>query len=193
MGPTQLIWTGICVRVGGGSYTCIHHSLLRRPRHSSLTSLFLSHSPTSILNSIYTHPFLFFQKKSSLNPGKNQYQVCFKQLAIGIYGPAAPVTVASWDTPCSHTALVGNQPTLDDMTVNVTTLVTLTPFIILSIHLYLSLCFGHTAYLHLISFPTSYLTLTYILFSSPGAGIFRLCYPWTRAVFSYSLPPFHSA
>ena len=46
------------------------------------------------------------QKKSTINTGKNQYQVCFKQLAIGIYGPAAPVTVASWDTPCSHTALV---------------------------------------------------------------------------------------
>ena len=33
-------------------------------------------------------------------------QVCYKHLAIGIYGPAAPITVASWDTPCSHTALV---------------------------------------------------------------------------------------
>lgn len=35
-----------------------------------------------------------------------QYHVCYKQLAVGIYGPAAPVTVASWDTPCSRTALV---------------------------------------------------------------------------------------
>lgn len=33
-------------------------------------------------------------------------KVCFRDLAIGIYGPAAPVTVASWDTPCKHTALV---------------------------------------------------------------------------------------
>eukprot|EP01038_Epipyxis_sp_PR26KG_P009752 gene9752-13119_t len=32
--------------------------------------------------------------------------VCFKELIIGIYGPAAPITVASWDTPCSQTALV---------------------------------------------------------------------------------------
>ena len=32
--------------------------------------------------------------------------MCFKQLAIGIYGPAAPITVASWNTPCSRTALV---------------------------------------------------------------------------------------
>lgn len=27
-------------------------------------------------------------------------------MAIGIYGPASPITVASWDTPCSSTALV---------------------------------------------------------------------------------------
>jgi hypothetical protein len=27
-------------------------------------------------------------------------------ISAGIYGPAAPMTVASWDTPCSHTALV---------------------------------------------------------------------------------------
>eukprot|EP00981_Chlorochromonas_danica_P007801 scaffold1884_cov343-Ochromonas_danica.AAC.18 len=33
-------------------------------------------------------------------------RVCFKELAVGIYGPAAPITVASWDTPCSNTALV---------------------------------------------------------------------------------------
>ena len=33
-------------------------------------------------------------------------KVCFRDLAIGIFGPAAPMTVASWDTPCSRTALV---------------------------------------------------------------------------------------
>ena len=34
--------------------------------------------------------------------------VCFIDFAIGIYGPAAPITVASWDTPCHSpgTALV---------------------------------------------------------------------------------------
>ena len=39
------------------------------------------------------------------NVNKN---VCFRNLAIGIYGPAAPITVASWDTPCHSpgTALV---------------------------------------------------------------------------------------
>ena len=33
-------------------------------------------------------------------------RVCFRDVAVGIYGPAAPITVASWDTPCSRTALV---------------------------------------------------------------------------------------
>lgn len=32
--------------------------------------------------------------------------MCFKDLAIGIYGPAAPITLNSRDTPCSKTALV---------------------------------------------------------------------------------------
>ena len=35
-----------------------------------------------------------------------EYRVCYRDLAVGIYGPASPVTVASWKTPCSHTALV---------------------------------------------------------------------------------------
>ena len=34
------------------------------------------------------------------------HRVCYQKLAIGIYGPAAPMTVASWDTPCSRTALI---------------------------------------------------------------------------------------
>lgn len=34
------------------------------------------------------------------------YRVCFRELAVGIYGPASPITVASWETPCSNTALV---------------------------------------------------------------------------------------
>jgi hypothetical protein len=33
-------------------------------------------------------------------------RVCFRQAAVGIYGPAAPITVASWNTPCSNTALI---------------------------------------------------------------------------------------
>ena len=37
--------------------------------------------------------------------GENNY-VCFKSVAFGIYGPAAPTTIASWDTPCFRTALV---------------------------------------------------------------------------------------
>ena len=42
--------------------------------------------------------------------GKNEkgrdHRVCFRELAVGIYGPAAPITVASWDTKCVKTALV---------------------------------------------------------------------------------------
>ncbi len=45
------------------------------------------------------------QGKGSGKDGK-EYRVCFKDLAIGIYGPAAPITVASWNTPCHNTALV---------------------------------------------------------------------------------------
>jgi hypothetical protein len=43
------------------------------------------------------------QRFKETPPGK---RVCFRNLAIGIYGPAAPMTVASWDTPCKRTALV---------------------------------------------------------------------------------------
>jgi hypothetical protein len=32
--------------------------------------------------------------------------VCYRQLAVGIYGPAAPICVISWNTPCFATALV---------------------------------------------------------------------------------------
>jgi hypothetical protein len=32
--------------------------------------------------------------------------ICFRKLGMSIYGPASPITVASWDTPCSNTALV---------------------------------------------------------------------------------------
>lgn len=37
------------------------------------------------------------------SPGK---RTCFRDIAVGIYGPASPITVASWDTPCFKTALV---------------------------------------------------------------------------------------
>ena len=37
---------------------------------------------------------------------KSKSTVCFKSLATNIYGPAAPITVASWNTPCKRTALV---------------------------------------------------------------------------------------
>ena len=37
---------------------------------------------------------------------KKPYRLCFADLAIGIYGPASPITVASWNTPCRRTALI---------------------------------------------------------------------------------------
>ena len=33
-------------------------------------------------------------------------RVCYRNLALGIYGPASPITVASWRTPCKRTPLV---------------------------------------------------------------------------------------
>lgn len=33
-------------------------------------------------------------------------RVCFRDIAINIYGPAAPITVASWDTQCKRTAIL---------------------------------------------------------------------------------------
>ena len=37
---------------------------------------------------------------------KRKKNVCFRKLIIGIYGPASPLTVASWDTGCKSSALV---------------------------------------------------------------------------------------
>jgi hypothetical protein len=37
--------------------------------------------------------------------GQSNY-VCFRKLAVGIYGPAAPTTICSWDHPCKKTALL---------------------------------------------------------------------------------------
>ncbi len=48
-------------------------------------------------------------KNSNSNSNSNiapEYRVCYKDLAVGIYGPASPITVASWNTPCSNTAVV---------------------------------------------------------------------------------------
>lgn len=38
--------------------------------------------------------------------GKKTNYVCFRELAVGIYGPAAPTTLCNRDTPCKKTALV---------------------------------------------------------------------------------------
>jgi len=55
-----------------------------------------------------------FSSASGLRPARTSWDLkahsgrrtCFRELAVGIYGPASPITVASWDTPCRHTALV---------------------------------------------------------------------------------------
>ena len=68
--------------------------------HSSLCSFFVPPSLLRSTSSIFyflTHYYVVCYSK---------YHVCYKELAVGIYGPAAPITVASWDTPCSRTALV---------------------------------------------------------------------------------------
>ena len=45
----------------------------------------------------------FGRQNDKPNP-KNR--VCYKKLAINIYGPAAPICVISWNTPCKNTALI---------------------------------------------------------------------------------------
>lgn len=35
-----------------------------------------------------------------------RHRVCFRDLTVGIYGPAAPITIHTWETPCRGTALV---------------------------------------------------------------------------------------
>ena len=55
--------------------------------------------------------YQFGNKQSTSNSGSNaakgvNNRVCYRNLAMGIYGPAAPICVISWNTPCSHTALL---------------------------------------------------------------------------------------
>lgn len=45
------------------------------------------------------------KKFSPKDDNKHNY-ICFKKVAMGIYGPAAPTTICSWDTSCTRTALV---------------------------------------------------------------------------------------
>jgi hypothetical protein len=53
------------------------------------------------------HPTLdAWDLRQKFGQKRKDYRVCFKELAINIYGPAAPITVASWDTHCSDAALV---------------------------------------------------------------------------------------
>lgn len=45
-------------------------------------------------------------KKRFGHDGKVARNTCYRKLIIGIYGPASPLTVASWDTGCKSSALV---------------------------------------------------------------------------------------
>eukprot|EP00904_Undaria_pinnatifida_P005266 jgi/Undpi1/186/HiC_scaffold_1.g00183.m1 len=49
------------------------------------------------------HPTLTSWELGKRHGGK---KVCFRDLTVGIYGPAAPTTLARMVTPCFHTALV---------------------------------------------------------------------------------------
>jgi len=43
---------------------------------------------------------------SSATRSSSPHRVCFRDLTVGIYGPAAPITIHTWETPCRGTALV---------------------------------------------------------------------------------------
>lgn len=45
-------------------------------------------------------------KKRFGHTGKEKKTTCYKKLIVGIYGPASPLTVCSWDTKCRSSALV---------------------------------------------------------------------------------------
>lgn len=51
---------------------------------------------------------LFLTSYSLLSDSRapSSKKVCFRDLTIGIFGPAAPTTLARMVTPCFHTALV---------------------------------------------------------------------------------------
>lgn len=65
----------------------------------------------NIWSEVYSHQYpaltaFDLKKKYKRNNDGSPHYVCFKSLAMSIYGPAAPTTIASWDTPCKKTALV---------------------------------------------------------------------------------------
>lgn len=45
-------------------------------------------------------------KKRFGHTGSERKHICYRKLVVGIYGPASPLTVASWDTGCKSSALV---------------------------------------------------------------------------------------
>ena len=74
-----------------------------------LTDLYPKGPFWNMWSDVYSHglPALTAWDIKQLYATKQKHgRICFKSVAVGIYGPAAPITVASWDTPCSRTALV---------------------------------------------------------------------------------------
>lgn len=59
----------------------------------------------SPLNSPSHHVMTSWDLRTKYGSDPNS-RVCFRNAAVGIYGPAAPITVASWNTPCHKTALI---------------------------------------------------------------------------------------
>lgn len=56
-----------------------------------------------VIQETYTHSCCMFFCMYRKDFGKSR--VCFKQLAVGIYGPAAPTTLASFKVGCSSITL----------------------------------------------------------------------------------------
>lgn len=85
-------------------YSILYFSflLLSPPRFRDIWSRVYSSGPDKERHAALTA----FDMKERFGHVEEGRKVCFKELAVGIYGPAAPITVASWDTPCSKTALV---------------------------------------------------------------------------------------
>jgi hypothetical protein len=74
-----------------------------------LTDLFPKGPFWEMWSEVYSHgheSMTSWDLKLKYKGDGNRYNVCFKQLAMGIYGPAAPITIAATDTYCTRTALI---------------------------------------------------------------------------------------
>eukprot|EP01041_Mallomonas_annulata_P009040 gene9040-18722_t len=106
-GPFWSIWDKAFSAVGGRSIDGSHHNSV----HSSVgvdggvgVGVDGPYSAWSLRQRF--DPSKKETKGSQSQSKKKERRVCYRDVAVGIYGPAAPITVASWDTPCRKTALV---------------------------------------------------------------------------------------